>query len=267
MSDHGRFYLADGDPDPVEIVGGDLSGDFFLTCEHAGRAVPNCLGDLGVDASEMNRHIAYDIGAEAVSRRLSHLLRAPLYIQRFSRLVIDCNRPIVAPDSIPEVSDGTEIPANICLHQEDRKARYDLVHKPYHLAIEEALDKFDTANGKPILLAIHSFTPVMRKSGEVRECELGLLFNHDDRFARALLDEVNRKYPEIKASLNVPYTVDDVSDYTIPVHGERRGIPHVLVEIRNDQVSNEAGQTRWAGIIADTARAAAVKMEMESNGL
>lgn len=267
MSNQARFHLADDDPEPVEVVGEIYSGDFFLTCEHAGREVPLCLGDLGVDASEMDRHIAYDVGAEALSRRLSELLRAPLYIQRFSRLVIDCNRPLSARDAIPESSDGTQIPVNFDLQPQDRENRYELIHKPYHRAISNALDTFSARNAKPILLAIHSFTPIMRKSGEVRDRELGLLFNRDDRFARAMLQEVNIRYPDVRASLNVPYTVDDMSDFTIPVHGERRGIPHVLIEVRNDHISNAVGQSRWADIIANTARAAAVKMELVSDGL
>ncbi|WP_413990770.1 N-formylglutamate amidohydrolase [Labrys okinawensis] len=267
MSDHGRFCLAEGDPEPLEVVTDGSVGDFFLTCEHAGRAIPRCLGDLGVDPTEMERHIAYDIGAEAVSRKLSHAMGAPLYIQRFSRLVIDCNRPLDARDSIPEVSDGTEIPANIGLDTNARRARYEQIHEPYHQAIARALDQSGGSEQRPILLAIHSFTPVMRRSGEVRDCELGLLFHRDGRFARAMLAEVNARYPEIRASLNVPYTVDDMSDYTIPVHGEKRRIPHVLIEIRNDQISTEAGQSRWAEIIADTAQAAAAKMELENNGL
>ncbi|AUX78791.1 N-formylglutamate amidohydrolase [Sinorhizobium fredii] len=267
MRDRNRFHLVESDPHPLEVVGERYPGHFFLTCEHAGRAIPSCLGDLGIDSQEMDRHIAYDVGAEAVSRNLSELLGAPLYIQRYSRLVIDCNRPARASDSIPEVSDGTVIPKNIDLCPDDREERYMLIHRPYHDAVQEALDRRAMQDGGPILLAVHSFTPLMRSTGETREYELGLLYNRDDRFARAMLEEVNLKYPDIKAALNVPYTVDELSDYTIPVHGEARGIPHVLIEIRNDLISNQAGQSRWADVISQTARAAAVRMELMSNGL
>ncbi len=267
MRDRSRFHLAESDPHPLEVVGERYRGQFFLTCEHAGRAIPSCLGDLGIGRREMDRHIAYDVGAEEVSRKLSDLLSAPLYIQRYSRLVIDCNRPARASDSIPEMSDGTVIPKNIGLCPQDREERYLLIHRPYHDAVKEALGRFVMLNGEPILLAIHSFTPVMRSTGEAREYELGLLYNRDDRFARAMLEVVNLSYPEIKAALNVPYTVDDLSDYTIPVHGEARGIPHVLIEIRNDLISNQAGQSRWADIISQTARAAAVRMELMTNEL
>ncbi|OWV93626.1 N-formylglutamate amidohydrolase [Rhizobium sp. R693] len=267
MRDRNRFHLSESDPHPLEVLGERYRGNFLLTCEHAGRAIPSCLGDLGIDAHEMERHIAYDVGAEAVSQELSDLLGAPLYIQRYSRLVIDCNRPPHASDSIPEMSDGTSIPANAGLCPEQREERRLLIHRPYHDAVEAALVRRATEGGTPILLAVHSFTPVMRSTGEVREYELGLLYNRDDRFARAMLDEVNLKYPDIKAALNVPYTVDDLSDYTIPVHGEGRGIPHVLIEIRNDLITDQAGQARWADIISQTARAAAFRMELKSNGL
>ena len=261
------FNLADGDPPPLDVVGAELQGDFLLTCEHAGRAVPECLGDLGVDRGEMEGHIAYDAGAEPVSRKIAAALQAPLYIQRYSRLVIDCNRPLEAEDIIPEVSDGIEIPKNIGLTQEEGKLRYEQIHQPYHRAVAQALDSLAARGRKPKLLSIHSFTPIMRRTGEVRECELGLLFNRDDRFARAMLAEVTAAYPDVKASLNEPYNVGDLSDYTIPVHGEQRGIPHVLIEIRSDHISDEAGQSRWAEIVSKTARAAALKMELENNGL
>ncbi|WP_404294909.1 N-formylglutamate amidohydrolase (plasmid) [Microvirga sp. RSM25] len=139
------------------------------------------------------------------------------------------------------------------------------IHQPYHRRVANALDRFAAVGKKPILLAIHSFTRALRQTGDERECELGLLFNRDERFAKAMLTEVNASFPKIKASLNEPYTVDDLSDYSIPVHGERRGLPHVLIEIRNDLISNEAGQLLWADIISRTARAAAGRLGLEQN--
>ncbi|WP_404294908.1 N-formylglutamate amidohydrolase (plasmid) [Microvirga sp. RSM25] len=125
MQEHCCFGLAETDPPPLEVVGEELNGPFFLICEHAGRAIPACLSDLGVGHSDMERHIAYDIGAEEVSRKLSDALCAPLYIQRYSRLVIDCNRPLEASDSIPEISDGTQIPRNFALSMMERRLRYE----------------------------------------------------------------------------------------------------------------------------------------------
>ncbi|ANW03045.1 N-formylglutamate amidohydrolase [Bradyrhizobium icense] len=261
MSERGSFYLDDGDPSPVDIVGGEVDSEFFLICEHAGRRVPRCLGDLGVHSSEMERHIAYDVGAEAVSRRLASALHAPLYIQPYSRLVIDCNRPLEATDLIPEVSDGAEIPRNLALTPEERMLRFEKIHRPFHEAVSGGLDRVVARGRKPILLTIHSFTPIMRRTGKVRKIELCICFNRDDRLAKAMLSEVQARYPGVKVALNDPYPVSDMLDYAIPVHGERRGIPHVLLEIRSDLISDEVGEARWTDIVSKTFRAAVAKLK------
>lgn len=263
MNERSSFYLGDSDPSPLEVINEERESEFFLVCEHAGREIPKCLGDLGVDRSEMNRHIAYDVGAEAVARKLAAILGSPLYLQRYSRLVIDCNRPVEATDYIPEVSDGTEIPRNVALTPAERALRFENIHQPFHEAVSDGLNRAVAGKRKPILLTIHSFTPVMRRTGEVRKVELGCCFNRDDRFAKAILAEVQATYPTVKAALNDPYPVEDISDFTIPLHGERRGIPHVLLEIRSDLISDEGGQMRWADIVANTARAALAKMELQ----
>lgn len=149
-------WLGADDPPPVETVAGDPSSPFFLVCEHAGRAVPARLDDLGVDACEMDRHIAWDIGAEGLARRLAAVLGAPLVLQRYSRLVIDCNRPFAAPDLMPARSDGTEIPANRDIDADERRPRWQAIHAPFHAAIAAMLDQ---ARRPPLLVAVHSFTP------------------------------------------------------------------------------------------------------------
>lgn len=256
------FHLDDSDPFPVNVINGEIDSDFLIVCEHAGREVPKCLGNLGIDPREMDRHIAYDVGAEAVSRRLGAILMAPLYMQRYSRLVIDCNRPLEADDCIAETSDGTEIPCNFALTKEARCLRHEKIHRPFHNAVSAGLDRAQARDRKPVLLNIHSFTPVMRQTGEIRSIELGCCFNRDERLAKAMLTEVQSAYPEVIAAPNYPYSVDDIGDYTIPVHGEQRNIPHVLLEIRNDLISDEAGQALWAEIIAHAAQAAAKMMKV-----
>ncbi|TFV36145.1 N-formylglutamate amidohydrolase [Bradyrhizobium niftali] len=168
MNERGSFYLAHSVPSPLEVVGGEFDSEFFFVCEHAGRTIPKCLGDLGVDRSEMDRHIAYDVGAEAVSRRLASALCAPLYVQPYSRLVIDCNRPFEAADCIPEVSDGTEIPRNVALTPEERTLRFENIHRPFHEAISDGLDRVQARGRKALLLTIHSFTPIMRNGRGAR---------------------------------------------------------------------------------------------------
>lgn len=247
--------LGSSDPDPVDLVNGAGRADFLLVCEHAGRLIPAALGDLGLPAAEINRHIASDIGAEGLSRKLSARLDAPLVMQRYSRLVIDCNRPLNAPDCIPEVSDGTAVPANSRLSQAERRRRYDEIHRPFHDATGALLDVRQRAGRRMILVAVHSFTP--RLAGIDRPWLLGLLHNRDSRFARRMMDAFVSANPQVVAGHNQPYTVDDLSDFTIPVHGERRKLPHVLIEVRNDQISDEPGQERWAHLLADALETAA----------
>ena len=246
--------LGRSDPDPVEVVNSSGASDFLLVCEHAGRLVPAALGDLGVPASEKDRHIAWDIGAEGLSRRLSAHLDAPLLVQRYSRLVIDCNRPLRASDCIPAASDGTAIPANTRLSNSERLRRYEEIHRPFHDAIGVMLDRRQKAGQATILVTVHSFTP--RLAGIDRPWLLGLLHNRDDSFARHLMGVIAGAHPEVIAEHNQPYSVDDLSDYTIPVHGEGRNLPHVLLEIRNDQIRDEQGQERWASLLAAALRTA-----------
>jgi predicted N-formylglutamate amidohydrolase len=245
------------DPEPVESV--NLSGRsmIVLTCEHAGRLVPKSLGDLGVSKAEMDRHIAYDVGAAGLSRLLSAGLDAPLVMQRYSRLVIDCNRPFEAVDCFPEISDGTPIPANGSLSQDERRARYEQIHMPLHQAIEAVIARRRAAGLPVVLISIHSFTRHMRSTGAVRRCDLGLLFNRDPSFAQALMKEVRAEAPHVRTALNEPYVVDDQSDYTIPVHGEAGGVPHVLLEVINDEIADDAGRRRWAEILTPALQRAA----------
>ncbi len=241
--------LSPGDPDPVEVVRASGTSPVFLLCEHAGRAVPASLAGLGLDAAEMDKHIAWDIGAEATARRLSDLLDAPLVLQRYSRLVIDANRPLSAPDCIPEISDDTVVPGNAGLDAAGRAQRYDAVHRPLPGTVAELLGARAAAGRPGALVTIHSYTPVY--AGQARAMAVGLLYNRDPRLAEALKAALTQIAPDEAIALNAPYIVDDDSDYAIPVHGEQRGIPHVLIELRNDEIADAAGQHVWAGRLAD----------------
>lgn len=243
------------DPQPVEIVNAGGASPFVLSCEHAGRAIPESLGDLGVAQPDMDRHIAWDVGAEGVSRQLSALLDAPLVLQRYSRLVVDCNRPFEAPDCFPEQSDGTPVPANRGLGEGERHARFDEIHRPFHRALSQLLDSRAAAGPAPVLVAMHSFTPRLA-GGPHRPWHLGVLSNRDRSLAGRFLAEFQKRHPDVPSTHNEPYVVDDLTDYTIPVHGEARGIPHVLLEIRNDLIADTDGQRRWAALVAETLVAA-----------
>ena len=244
--------LGEGEPSPVEVVNLTGRGGYVLVCEHAGQGVPLRLGDLGLPPGEIDRHIGWDIGAEAVARRLSRKLDAPLVLQRYSRLVIDCNRPFDAPDCIPPVSDGTTVPANASLAPEARQERWRAIHQPFHDCIAKVIDCCLEEDKDVRLVAVHSFTPRKRTSDGDRPWLLGLLHGPDVRLAKALAMALGAETAKaINLTFNAPYIVDHQSDYTLPVHGERRAVPNVLLEIRQDQIGDAHGQQRWADLLAN----------------
>ena len=235
--------LSEDEPAPVVIDHPDGASDFFLVCDHAGRRMPRRLGQLGVPDAEMERHIAYDIGAASVAVQLADALDATLIRQIYSRLVIDCNRDPSVPSSIPEISESTPIPGNVGLTEAEREARRVELFLPYHTAITAALDARVERAQPTAFVAVHSFTPVYK--GEVRPWHVGVLYNRDARLSlllkRLLLDE-----GDLVVGNNEPYFVNDLTDYSIPVHAERRGLPYLELEIRQDLIAGPAGQSEWA---------------------
>jgi len=219
----------------------------FLTCDHAGARVPRKLRSLGVSAADMGRHIAWDIGAADVAIRLAAALDAFAILQTYSRLVIDCNRRPGIPASIVRISESTRIPGNEIVTVEEAAARDREIFRPYHDRIRTELDTRQ-AQGRPtILISVHSFTP--RFHGNQRPWHAGVLYNRDARLASELLRRL-RADPGLVIGDNEPYSVGDTTDYTIPEHGERRGLPHVGIELRQDLISAEAGQREWAERLA-----------------
>ena len=239
--------LEPDEPDPVALENEAGSSAFFLTCDHAGRAFPRRLGTLGLPAHETWRHIAWDIGIGGVGRELSRLLDAAVILQTYSRLVVDCNRDPDVPSSIPEISETTQIPGNHGLDNAERAARVDAIFRPYHAAIAVALDRRRAEGQASVLVALHSFTPVFR--GVARPWQVAVLFNRDPRLAH-LLAELLRAEGGLIVGENEPYAVSDLTDYTVPVHGERRGLPHVEIEIRQDLIARPEGQREWAERLA-----------------
>ena len=192
-------------------------------------------------------HLRPRIGIGAVGRQLSQLLDATVILQTYSRLVIDCNRDPNVPSSIPEISETTEIPGNRGLSRAAQAARVDAIFRPYHVALAAALDRRAAGGRDSVLVALHSFTPVFK--GISRPWQVAVLFNRDSRLAHPLA-ELLRAESDLFVGENEPYAVSDLSDYTVPVHGERRGLPHVEIEIRQDQIAEPAGQTEWAERLA-----------------
>ncbi len=239
--------LALDDPAPFTVHRPHGRSPFLLTCDHAGRRVPRRLGDLGVPAAEWDRHIAWDIGAEGLARALADRLDAWLICQTYSRLVIDCNRPLASPTSIAARSEHTDVPGNLELGAAAVEARRQEIFHPYHRRTVQELERRAGVGQPTILVTVHSFTPVFM--ADSRPWQLGVLYHRDTRLAHALL-QVMRADGRWSVGDNQPYAVSDTSDYAIPVHGEQRGLPHVELEVRQDLVEHPDGQREWGERLA-----------------
>jgi predicted N-formylglutamate amidohydrolase len=247
----GLKLLADDEPPAFLEVGLDGRSNFLIVVDHASWRIPSRLGNLGLPASELRRHIAWDIGSLAVARKVAAALDAPLIAQNYSRLVIDCNRDPEVASSIPTISESAQIPGNIDLSSEEVAARRAEIFEPYHNKIRALLDQRLAAGRPTILVAQHSMTNIFK--GVQREMHAAILYNRDRRFAGLVLDSLRRE-PDLLIADNEPYFVSDATDYTIPRHGEARGLPHVEIEIRQDLLLDEAGQTAWAQRITQALR-------------
>jgi predicted N-formylglutamate amidohydrolase len=235
-----RPGLLEGEASPVILVSGDGPSPYVLICEHASNRLPKSLGTLGLPASDLQRHIAWDIGAEGVARRLARLLEAPLVLQRYSRLAYDCNRPPDSADAMPELSETTPIPGNCHLSSADRLARIGEIYRPFHAAVAGLLDRRAAEGVRSTVVSIHSFTPVYK--GRPRTVELGILHDRDTRLAAQLIGA----FPDVDARLNEPYGPADGVLHTLNLHAAPRNLMHVMIEIRNDFIPDERGQHEWA---------------------
>ena len=232
------------DPAIVENAGG--SGDFVLVCDHASNRFPAEYGFLGLPPAAREAHIAWDPGALGVSRHLSRLLDAPLVYSTVSRLVIDCNRPLDAPDLIATVSETTAIPGNASLSSAERRRRIAAVHKPFHDAIDELVDRRLSARRATALIGMHSFTPAYR--GVRRTWEVGIIFDRNRRLADRLIDGLRAE--RLNVGVNEPYSPADRVYYTLSRHAEARGLDCAMIEIRNDLVHGAEEQASWARRLA-----------------
>ena len=237
-----KKLLSPSDPPPVEYIAPIKRPDILIICEHAGLAIPQKLGRLGIadDLDLAEQHIAWDIGAGAVARGLARLLGAGLILQNYSRLVIDCNRALTSPQSIPEVSDHIPIPGNVDLTAEEITARQTEIFRPYddlcHQVLEQTQVRF--------VIALHSFTPEM--DGVARPWQISFLYNKGEIYAQKFAKAIASTNPHLNIGFNVPYQVRPGHDWFILTHAEPRKIPHVLIEIRNDQIRQDADIKAWA---------------------
>jgi predicted N-formylglutamate amidohydrolase len=215
-----------------------------LTCEHAANFIPARYGRLGLPPAELERHIAWDVGAAALAQTLSRTLDAPLFLGTHSRLLIDLNRPAGVASSIPTLSEATAIPGNRDLDPDEQRWREESLLAPFHARIAGFLDRRAVPT---LLVAIHSFTPVYL--GERRPWHAGILSGKAAAFGAAIADALARE-PGLEVGTNVPYRITREGDYTVPVHGDDRGIPAILVEIRNDLLGDADAVARWCARLA-----------------
>ncbi len=216
---------------------------YVLLCEHASNYIPSQYEGLGLQGPDLRRHIAWDIGAADLARLLSRRLDAPLFLSGYSRLLIDCNRPLLTPTSIPSRSEDTEIPGNKGLAAEERERRAAAYFTPFHDRVAALLDRRSRSGTPAVVVGVHSFTPVFR--GVARPWQCGVLYAAAMTFGQALITRLAAD-PGLIVGDNEPYSISANEDYTVPVHGDRRGLVAALIEIRQDLLSTGEGVEDWA---------------------
>jgi predicted N-formylglutamate amidohydrolase len=239
------LLLAADEPSAVEVHNGD--GLFLVVCEHASNRIPRALGRLGLKPADLERHIAWDPGAIEVAEGVADRLEGTLIAQRYSRLVVDCNRDPALPDAITPFSEDTTISGNIGLDERERTWRVNEIWTPFHEEIDRLIVSRTSAGLPTALVTIHSFTPVYR--GVSRPWHVGIISTDERCLAEGVLDGLWRD-PELIVGDNEPYSAKDNVDYTIRRHGRDRGLPHVMIEIRNDLLAGAAAQRAWAERLA-----------------
>ncbi|MET0547363.1 MAG: N-formylglutamate amidohydrolase [Caulobacterales bacterium] len=214
--------------------------------------IPPEYANLGLPAADLHRHIALDIGALGLSRRISEALDAPLIYSLASRLVIDCNRdPATASDAIPAISEDTLIPGNAAVSAEDKARRIATIYEPYHALAAQAVERQSARSGKIAVVAMHSFTPVYR--GVVRPWDIGVILSDKSGLSERII-EVLRAAPGLNVGINQPYSVEDNLNHTLERHGMAHGFASAMIEVRQDHIAEEAGQAVWAAHLADVLR-------------
>ena len=244
--------IGPGDPPPAEVLNPGGAAPMVLVCDHARRCIPKALGTLGLPEAELRRHIAYDIGAAAVTRHLSARFDAPAVLSGYSRLVIDPNRALDDPTAVPVVSDDVVIPGNRALDAADVRRRVEAFFTPYHAAVAAAVAAKRDSGVVPAFVSIHSFTPEMR--GVARPWHVGVLWDHDPRIPVPLIARL-RADGRWCVGDNEPYSGRGTLGGTVETHATPAGLPNVLLEIRQDLIATPDGAAEWAAIVGDALEA------------
>ncbi|MBZ9605201.1 N-formylglutamate amidohydrolase [Phyllobacterium chamaecytisi] len=252
------------DWNPVRVSNPDGRSQFVILCDHASNYIPDGFGTLGLDPDDLRKHIAWDPGALGVSQTMSRDLDAPLVESCVSRLIIDCNRPLNAPDLVPSLSEVTTIPGNVDLDEAAKSQRIALSHKPYHAAIEKlAHERATKGLPDPIYVAVHSYTPVYR--GVERPWHIGIIHDDDDRVAAPLIAGL-QALSEFNVGINEPYSPADRVYYTLERHASAFGLPAVMIEIRNDLITTPSEEQAWGVMLSRLLRENVEPIAFESNG-
>jgi predicted N-formylglutamate amidohydrolase len=233
---------------PALTVNAEGRSPFVLACDHASNRIPPEHGDLGLNPVQRLMHVAWDPGALAVALRLSDLLDAPLVQSTVCRLVVDCNRAADAIDLMPVISERTEIPGNLGASDAERARRVALYHQPFHDAITGLLDARQAAGRATVFVTVHSFTPVYKDI--VRPWPVGLIHGSDPRFTAMLRDALAADDPGLNIGWNEPYSALNGVTYTLEHHGDGRGLPSTMIEIRHDEILEPNGVAQWASRLA-----------------
>ena len=228
------------------LVREDSEHPLVLVCEHASRRIPSTLNDLGLDETAAQEHIAWDIGAHALAERLSETLGATLISANYSRLLIDLNRPLHVPDSIPAQSEIYQVPGNHDLDEATRAYRQQCLFHPFHDQLRTLIDQRLAADRPVRVVGIHSFTPVFY--GQPRALEAGVLFGEAREYAQRVVEGLSRH--SLRVAGNQPYKINPLSDMTVPVHGDARGLDSVLIEVRNDLLRTPEAVRTWSAYLA-----------------
>ena len=234
-------------PEPLEVLNPRSDAEIVLICDHASNHIPAEYRGLGVSAADLQRHIAWDVGAAGVTCGLAARLGAPAFLGTYSRLLVDLNRPFGSPTSMPVLSEATAIPGNRDLPPAEIDRRRRLIFDPFHHGIAAVLDARERAGQRSRIVAIHSFTPVFL--GVSRPWHVGVLYEGAPDYAAHVMSGLARD-PALVVGENVPYQIERTSDYAIPVHGTDRGSAALLIEIRNDLISDAAGIAEWTDRLA-----------------
>jgi predicted N-formylglutamate amidohydrolase len=239
--------LGRGDPAPFVVLHENGAAPVLFVCDHASRAIPAQMQRLGLAELQSWQHIAWDIGAGELARGLAHAVDAPAVLAGYSRLVVDCNRSPEDPEAFRQESDGWKVPANQDLTEYDRRLRLGTFFDPYHDCIGAMLAGFRMRNIVPLLVAVHSFAP--RLGDAVRPWQVGVLWDMDERNARRLLEGLAAEWG-LQVGDNEPYSGKHPANYTIDRHAKTAGIPHVCIEVRQDQLESPAGVERWVRLLS-----------------